>query len=245
MFKFNSSRIGLYALLPLVALAISACGHLGFGLDEAPRGKLPVMPIDRDLPDYNIQVGDVLEIKMLLNPELEEELLVRPDGKVSTSVVQDVVAYGRTPSELQKELNSLYKEQLSNPDVAVIVKTFAPTRVYVLGEVESPGEYVSVGPNMTLLQALSRAGGVQNSAKIDEVVIIRRGATDEPQAYAANFKTASNGSDPGADVRLMAYDVVFVPRTAIAEAYLTYVQQFVRPSVGLGFSYSLNNDDNN
>ncbi len=241
MFNSHCARGFRACMFLLVVLFLTGC--VAHNLEKAPRGLIPITPMAKNLPPYRIQVGDVLEIKMLLNPELEEELIVRPDGMVSTAVVQDVVAFGRTPSALQAELNALYKEQLSNPDVAVVVKTFAPTRVYVLGEVRSPGEYVSVGPNLTLLQALSRAGGVKNSAETKEVVILRRGSGENPVAYSANYDAATSGGDPGADVRLAAYDVVYVPRTTIAEAYLTYeqyIQQFITPSIGVSASYSLN-----
>lgn len=212
-------------------------------IPSAPRNIIPIAPMANELAPYKMQIGDVLEIKLLLNPELEEEVIIRPDGKISTAVAQNVPAFGLTPEELQKKLNQHYKAHLSNPNVVVIVRTFAPTRVYVLGEVTSPGEYISIGPNLTLLQALARAGGIKNSAKTNEILLLRRGSAEHPKAYYANYDAAISGLDPGADIRLAAYDVVYVPRLAIAEAYVRYeqyFQQFLRFSVGLGLGYSLN-----
>jgi len=224
---------------------VSGCQTMK-NLDSAPQRVLPIADIATDLPSYQIQIGDVLSLKLLLNPELEEEVTVRPDGKISTAVAQNIMAYGATPEELQEELNFRYGEHLSDPNVAVIVRSFAPTRFYVLGEVNEPGEYISVGPNLTLLQALAMAGDVKNSADLEEVIILRRGAGNRPKAYRADYDNATSGLMPGSDVRLAAYDVVYVPKTAIADAYVLYeqsIQQFLRPSLNFGLSYRV--DDNN
>lgn len=235
-------RIGLLLALILSSLYVTACGTLN-GVEPAPENILPIADIADELPPYQIQIGDVLSIKLLLNPELEEDVTVRPDGKVSTAVAQNVMAYGVTPEDLQEELNNRYAEHLSDPNVAVIVRSFAPTRFYVLGEVTSPGEYISVGPNLTLLQALAMAGDIKNSADTNEVIILRRGAGNKPKAYRADYDKATSGLAPGSDVRLAAFDVVYVPKTAIADAYVLYeqsIQQFLRPSIGFGFGYDLN-----
>ena len=92
---------------------------------------MPISELADKLPPYRIQIGDQLDLKLILNPELNESVVVRPDGMISTSVVQDVMAYGRTPAELKSELVGAYKTQLSKPELKVIVKNFAPTRVYV------------------------------------------------------------------------------------------------------------------
>ena len=237
----------------LLVLAVCAYGMLLSGcstsgdLKEAPENIAPIADIADELPDYRIQIGDVLDIKLLLNPELEEEVTVRPDGKISTAVAQNVMAYGITPEELQNELNERYADHLSDPNVAVIVRSFAPTRFYVMGEVNQPGEYISVGPNLTLLQAIAMAGDIKNSADTKEVIILRRGAGDKPTAYRADYNKATSGIAPGSDVRLAAYDVVYVPKTAIADAYVLYeqsIQQFLRPSLNFGFSYRLDDNGN-
>lgn len=236
------------SFLLLGVLFLAGCGmsRASSDLPSAPQNVVPMAPLSTGLMDYRIQVGDTLEIKLLLNPELEEQVIVRPDGKISTSVAQNVLAYGLTPPELQKILNERYKAHLTDPNVSVVVRTFAPTRIYVLGEVYSPGEYISVGPGLTLLQALARAGGVKPSAKTRKIVVLRRGGGDHPAAFVADYDDAVSGRNPGADVRLAAYDVIYVPRLAVAEAFLNYqqfFQQFITPSVNMDvgrFNYGLN-----
>ena len=194
-----------------------------------------------NLPPYRIQVGDVLDVRLLLNPELNEEVTVRPDGHISTTAVPDAVAYGRTPVELAESLRGVYSHELQNPRVNVEVRSFAPTRVYVAGEVTTPGEFISVGPSLTLSQAIARAGGTKLSSDDTSVFIIRRGPGDKPEFLSTKWKAVRQGRDPNADVRLAPYDVVFVPKLGIAEVYQFYNQyigQFANPS--FGFSYLVN-----
>ncbi len=194
------------------------------------------------LAPYRIQVGDVLAIRLMLNPELNEEMTVRPDGHISTTVVRDEVAYGRTIPELTAALVQDYSSQLRNPRLTVVVRSFAPTRTYVAGEVANPGEFITVGPTLTLSQAIARAGGLKEMTGDEHnVFIIRRGPNDVPQFLSVRYNAVMWGHDPSADVRLAPYDVVFVPRSGIAEVYRffnQYLLQFV--PVSWGFSYLVN-----
>ena len=183
----------------------------------------------------------MLDIRLLLNPELNEEVTVRPDGHISTTAAQDAVAYGRTPAELADTLRGLYAKELENPRVTVEVKSFAPTRIYVAGEVNTPGEFITVGPTLTLSQAIARAGGTKLSSDDTAVFVIRRGPNDKPAFFSTKWKALRQGRDPDADIRLAPYDVVYVPKLGVAEVYQFYNQyigQFANPS--FGFSYLLN-----
>jgi polysaccharide export outer membrane protein len=185
-----------------------------------------------------MQIGDVLDVKFLMNPELDEQVIVRPDGRISTVIAQDVMAFGRTPYQLQQTLMRYYKEHLTNPKLSVIVRSYAPSRFYVLGEVLQPGEFVSVDPNITLLQAIARAGGLRNTADRDKIVVIRRRDGKKAQVMHANFDKASEGQDLMQDVRLANRDVVFVSRMGVADVHLyyeQYLQRFISPSLGIGY----------
>jgi polysaccharide export outer membrane protein len=219
--------------------ALAACSPVP-ALPPAPM-EPAVSTYTANLPPYRIQVGDVLEVRLLLNPELNEEVTVRPDGHISTTAVPDALAYGRTPAELGDVLRTGYSHDLQNPRVSVEVKSFAPTRVYVAGEVNTPGEFITVGPTLTLSQAIARAGGTKLSSDDTSVFIIRRGPTDKPEFLATSWKALRQGRDANADVRLAPYDVVYVPKLGIAEVYQFYNQyigQFANPS--FGFSYLIN-----
>ena len=137
---------------------------------------------------------------------------------MSTTVVHDELARGRTVPELTTALTHDYTSILRNPRVNVVLRTFSPTRIYVGGEVANPGEFITVGPNLTLSQAIARAGGLkQMSADENSAYIIRRGPNDVPQMFSVRFQDVMWGKDPTADVQLAPYDVVYVPRTGVAE----------------------------
>ncbi len=202
-------------------------------------GEGNAIPLLKELPPYKLQIGDTIQIRFLLNPELEEDVVIRPDGMISTSVIQSVRAYGMTPDELQVSLMEKYGEYLKDPQLTVVVGSFAPTRIYVLGEVEAPGEFVFIGPNLTLLQVLARAGGVKTSGLTDEILIFRRGSDDKPEVYASDYDEIVSGATPFNDKRLAPFDVVYVPKTAITEVYEVYeqhVRRFLPTSFGLSYS---------
>lgn len=236
-----------FLVLSAFCIVLSSCSSKMEKMADAPNvssSEVPLTNAPSDLPPYRIQIGDVLDLRMIANPELSEEMTVRPDGMVSTTLVQDVPAYGLTPKELQTTMTDLYKKELVKPQLTIIVKNFAPTRVYVMGEVQNPGELVFIGPNLTLMQAIARAGGVKTTAQGDQIMIMRRGKGDRPELYKADFEAVSTGKDPESDIRLAPFDVVFIPRSSIAEAnvmYEQYFKNFVSTSVGVSASYSASN----
>lgn len=223
------------------ALALAACTSTS-QMPTAPEFPSPVATAP--LTPYVLQVGDILDLRLMLNPELNEEVTIRPDGHISTTVVPDMTAAGRTVDDLAAALRQAYGRDLRNPRVSVLVKSFAPTRIYVAGEVAAPGEFLTVGPNLSLSQALARAGGVRISGDEQSVFIIRRTATGA-EYYSTRYNDVMHGRDSHADVVLAPYDVVYVPRTGIAEVYRWYNQyfeNFVHPS--FGFSYLVGNSGN-
>ena len=235
-------RKGLATATAACALAgLAACSSVPT-LPPVPPQPVPDTGPVSALPPYRLQVGDVLGVRLMLNPELNEEVTIRPDGHISTTVAKDELASGRTVPEVTADLTRDYSRDLGNPRLTVLVKSFAPTRTYVGGEVANPGEFITVGPNLTLSQAIARAGGLkQMSADEARAYIIRRGPNDVPQLLSVRFQDVMWGKDPTADVRLAPYDVVYVPRTGIAEVYRfvnTYLLQFV--PVSWGFSYLVN-----
>ena len=195
---------GLARALALSAAAgLTACGTVNTArMQPAPLEPPANVGYVTNLPQYRVQVGDVLDVRLLLNPELDEEVTVRPDGYISTTVAPNAPAYGLTVPELNAELRRDYSHQLTNPQVNVVVKSFAPTRIYVAGEVNTPGEFITVGPTLTLSQALARAGGLRLSGDDARVFIIRRGPGDVPEFLSTQFNAVEHGGNAGDDVRL-------------------------------------------
>ncbi len=164
---------------------------------------------------YIIHSGDELSIKFFFNPELNEEnLIVRPDGYISLQLVHEVKAANLTPLQLKQLLEKKYVGQLKNPEIAVIVRSVrAPYRIYVDGQVRTPGEYEIVG-SLSVLQAIARAGGMmQDTAKTSDVKVIRRDQDGQAFVINVDLDSALNGGDLSQDIRLLPYDFVYVPRS--------------------------------
>jgi len=242
MMHFRPRNIMAASTVICALAAVSSCSPVP-DLPPAPAQPPPATGYVSSLQPYRIQVGDVLEVRLMLNPELNEEVAVRPDGYISTTVARNELAYGRTVPELTAALTRAYSADLRNPRISVILRSFAPTRIYVGGEVNNPGEFIDVGPTLTLSQAMARAGGLKfTTSDESKIFIIRRGPNDVPEFFSTRFNAIMWGKDPTADVRLAPYDVVFVPRTTVAEVYRffeTYLLQFV--PVSWGFSYVVGN----
>jgi protein involved in polysaccharide export with SLBB domain len=164
---------------------------------------------------YIIQPGDTLSIKFFFNPELNEEnLIVRPDGLISLQLVHEIKAANLTPVQLKSLLAEKYAGQLKNPEIAVIVRSVRePYRIYVDGQVRSPGEFEIVG-SLSVLQAIARAGGMlEDTAKKSDVKVIRRDQDGQAFVINVDLNSALYGGDLSQDIRLLPYDFIYIPRS--------------------------------
>lgn len=188
--------------------------------------------------DYRIQVGDALDIKLFYHPELNESVTVRPDGRISLQLVHEVQAAGLTPEQLRQHIRDKYAAQISQPEIAVIVRSFTAQKVYVDGEVGKPGLVPLAGP-MTVLQSLAMAGGLKDTARTSEVILIRRGPENRPTSLLVNVEKAIDGTDLSQDLALQPADIVFVPKSAIANVNI-WVDQYIRKNIPIPFGFSYN-----
>jgi polysaccharide export outer membrane protein len=174
---------------------------------------------------------------------VNEEVPVRPDGRITLQTTGELVVAGLTPSELQEVIIQKSSHRLRNPDVVVVVTKVAEQRVYVGGEVHKPG-YVTLLPGMTPLQAVVQTGGFRETAKMDSVLLMTPGPGGKFSAARMDMKQVVQDGVPER-VRLHPGDVVYVPTTWIADMNIV-VDQYVRglipalPRVGVGYSLSGN-----
>jgi polysaccharide biosynthesis/export protein len=230
-------RSGLTTAVACLIAGLSACSTASQLPGPPPPAETGGAP--SGFAPYRIQAGDVLAIRLLLNPDLNEEVVVRPDGRVSTMVASDEVAAGRTVPELAAALTHDYASAIRNARLTVVLRTFTPTRIYVGGEVVNPGESITAGISPTLSQAIARAGGLRSGDE-DRVFVIRRGRDDVPQFFSVRVRDVLREHDPKADIRIAPFDVVYVPRNGSAEAHRflnEYFQQLA--PVIWGFSYNI------
>lgn len=176
--------------------------------------------------DYVMQPGDVLDVKFYYTPELNERVTIRPDGKISLQLVEEIKAAGLTPAELDAILVEKYSRILQQPEITVIMREFAGQKVYIGGEVATP-KTVSLSGEMTALQAILNAGGLKETAYSKSVVIISKGPKNTPVARMVDLSGVITGEAPENDVVLRPFDIVYVPKTFIAELN-KFVEQYIK-----------------
>jgi polysaccharide export outer membrane protein len=160
-------------------------------------------------PDYTIGAEDVINISVWKEPELTMSVVVRPDGSVSLPLINDVNARGLTPMQLAAHLTARLKQFLADPRVTVIVTQINSRRFYVLGEVGRPGAFPLL-PNMTVLQALSTAGGFREFANPSKIYVLRN-ENGAAKKYPFNYKKVIAGKNIEQDILLKPGDTVVVP----------------------------------
>jgi protein involved in polysaccharide export with SLBB domain len=187
-------------------------------------------------PPYRLYPGDDVDLSVPSAPELNKTLTVQPDGRLYLPLAGSVMVADRTVDQATAMIERAYSTQLLRPDVSLSIKA-ATLKVFVGGEVGKPGVYDMPG-DINALQAVILAGGFTPLAKRGQVVIIRRGPEGAAMLRTVNLRRGVG--DPTTDlVPLRRFDVVYVPRTTIAEAGL-FVQQYFKDvsPVQLGFQYT-------
>ncbi len=172
--------------------------------------------------EYLIGGGDTLSVKLFYTAELNEEVTVRPDGRISLQLVGDVPVAGRTPEEVSQELRERYAGYLTQPDVTVIVRGFGSQKAFVGGEVKSPS-MINIDGRMTLADAVFQAGGALDTAALSSVILIRA-KTGGRDVYRVDLDGGLEGEDPVPVLR--PYDVVYVPKSFIAQVGM-YVDLYI------------------
>ncbi|MBI3796323.1 MAG: polysaccharide export protein [Deltaproteobacteria bacterium] len=174
---------------------------------------------------YHIEPGDRLEINYPFHPEMKQEAVVQPDGKISAILAGPVTVAGLTTTEVENLLKERTSTHLRDPEVVVVIDQYAPKSVYVSGEVGKPG-LVPYEKGLTPFQAITAAGGFKDTAQAESVVLVRTGADNEVVIRKLNLlETVTDGTKE--PLHLAPHDIVYVPRSGIADADL-WVKQHIR-----------------
>jgi polysaccharide export outer membrane protein len=158
---------------------------------------------------YIIGPSDVLEIQVWKEPDFSRVVPVRADGMITLPLLNDVRAAGFTPLQLKKDLEEKIKDFVEVPEISVIVKESLSRRIYIIGKVAKQGEYL-LSKDMTVLQALSVAGGLAEWADSDDIVIIRRAGGEEKKLLFDYGKVIS-GRKLEQNIYLQPNDTIIVP----------------------------------
>jgi len=168
----------------------------------------PAEPVSVAGPDYVIGADDMLHISVWKEPDLTESLPVRPDGKISMPLLNDVTAAGLTPTQLADSITTKLKKYMSDPRVTVVVTAMNSQRIYVMGEVTHTGS-MALQPNMTVLQALASAGFTQ-FANTKGIYVLRM-ENGKQQKIPVNYRALIKGEAIDQNLLLKPGDTVVVP----------------------------------
>ena len=193
---------GVAALL----LGLTACASTG--------GNLPPAPVSAAKTDYNYIVGpgDTLSINVWRNPELSATVPVRPDGKVSTPLVDELVAQGRTPTEIAREVEKALAKFVRDPVVTVIVTSFVgpySEQIRVVGEAAKP-QFLPYKQKMTVMDVMIAVGGLTDFADGNKATIVR--ASEGNQRYSVRLQDLVKRGDISANVEMLPGDILIIPQ---------------------------------
>ena len=165
---------------------------------------------------YMVGKGDVIAIAVWENPDLSKTVKVRPDGMITFPLIGDFEAVGKTLPEIDEIVTERLKEFVRFPDVTVTLDAIGPRKIFVMGEVGSPGA-TSLGDTGTMLEVLSNAGGANDNAVTTSILVIRDAFGPNPRPERVNFKRFMKKHNPKDNVLLTPRDVVYVPEIFLTD----------------------------
>ena len=166
-------------------------------------------PESKSDDDYLIGRGDVLSIDIWKEPELSKQVTVRLDGNISMPLVGDLQAAGFTCAELRNQLKEKFERYVEVAEVSVTVIQSLSKKIYILGKINGPGEY-PLQKNMTILQAISLGGGLDQWADTSNIKLIRKIKGVE-KTFKVDYDAIVSGDDLSQNVQLQPDDTIFVP----------------------------------
>ncbi|MBU1912026.1 MAG: polysaccharide biosynthesis/export family protein [Candidatus Omnitrophica bacterium] len=179
--------------------------------------------------EYVMGPGDQLEVSVWNHPEFTRTIRIRPDGKISLPLINNMRASGVTPSALSKIISDQLVKYIKDPQVSVIVAEYRSKNILVIGNVIKPGLYQYEG-NMTVFDAIGMAEGYKPHAQLKSILVVRGAYDNDPRYYIANLYKAIHDGDLRDNVGLQPKDIVYVPKNFIGNAadfadfYITRIQ---------------------
>jgi polysaccharide biosynthesis/export protein len=199
----------IFGFIVGLGAAVLVCAQSAQKSPPASDAKAPAQAAAATPNDYKIGPEDVLRIDVWKEPDISRTIPVRPDGKISLPLLNDVQASGLTAMELAGSIREGLTKYITSPQVTVTVAQINSRRIFVTGEVMKPGAQ-SLLPNMTALQALASSGGFTQFARVKSIYVLR--VEDGKQVkHPFNYKAVVDGKHPEEDIVLQPGDVIVVP----------------------------------
>jgi polysaccharide biosynthesis/export protein len=205
------AAVALFLVIPSATIRAQSGGD--YAASASAARPVPNVGAERQAgttdPHYVIGAQDVLDVSVWKEPDLSRQVPVRPDGKISLPLLNDVQALGLTPTELASQITAGLEKFVTSPQVTVIVSQINSQRVYILGEVGRVGAY-GLLPGMTVLQALSNAGGFTPYANLKGIYVLRQDSGKQ-QKLLFNYKEVISGKKSEQNIELKPGDTIVVP----------------------------------
>jgi len=204
----KSMKVALLLCIFLFTVGTVAQSAEGPKAADNPKRPTEGTPEAATPPDYVIGADDVLKISVWKEPDLSETLPVRPDGKISMPLLNDIPAAGLSPLQLKDSISEKLKKYIADPRVTVVVTAMNSRRIFVTGEVVHSGPIVLL-PHMTMLQALSQAGFSQFANP--KAIYLLRTENGKQVKLPFNYKEVVKGNHPEQNIELKPGDTLVVP----------------------------------
>lgn len=196
-------------------MLFSGCAFSEAGIEDSimPENSIAAaIPVDaKQTKTYKINPGDIIEINVWKEEGLIQEVLVRPDGGISFPLVGDLNVQDLSLVEVERAITESLTKYLADPVVTVSAKQLLGNKVYVIGQVNKPGEYI-VNRYVDVMQVLSMAGGMTPFAGVNSIIILRRDKNGKQQAIEFEYGELEDGDELQQNIMMQAGDVVVVPK---------------------------------
>ena len=186
--------------------------------------------------EHTLAPGDEVEVRFPFYADLNDRVVVGPDGRVSLQLVDSVTVGGLTVSDATKKLNERYAGVLRKPEVTLTMRSYAPQTVFVDGWVANPGVVRSDVP-LTVSRAIAQAGGAKSGAHTDDILLLRRSPDGQVYYYQVALGNYAGAGDAAQDPLLKSYDVVYVPQNALGTVQ-DFLSNYLR-NIPFYFSYTV------
>ena len=227
------------ALKPLL-LCILLSGLWGCGsIQPVENEAAGFAPWSSAAPPYHLGVGDRLRVDFLMTPEMSQDVTVEPDGFISLRAGGRIPAQGVTPDQLESLVRQAASNRLRNPVVTLAVTEAKAARIIVGGAVARPGVY-PLPARPSPLEAVMLAGGFSPESRVDQVVIIRQRDGAAPMLRTVDLRRFLSGDGASNAILLASEDIVFVPRSRVAEVNL-WIDQHIDRMLPFNRSVSITN----
>lgn len=220
--EYKTAITGLILLMVIALTSLNCSGPASSMHIKPAIFQVPLYRPESQMAEYKIGVGDELEFKFFGNERFNEYALVRPDGRITLQRIGDIFINGMTPSILDSIVTYAYSQIINSPDITIFIRKCSGKSIFVMGEVKMPGPY-PLQNGMTILQALALARWETGDANLKTILLLRRTNETTMAAQVVNVDDMLKKGGNRDDVVLEGDDVIFVPRTFIAN-----VEHFIR-----------------